>query len=302
MKKLIYFIIILAISIQVNASEKDARKSYVLAKQDYQKQGCEFIEISELSDLRDDIRQIYLIINGLDLENEDIHENNLIAAKNIQNKIKCLKYYEEFTSKSLEKIIENYPSSEVAYDLVKSNEINNHLKLIDFVEQSSDRTIKDLKTELDIWVNDFEISLENFINEKKEELKKIEEEKKETEKRLASYTNEPLTKTEMQDFQKQLLECFTIPAGVKHEFLDKEFEIIITVNENRSINTVDAVGLKELDMSIEQDSNNFAINQLLISSMKKAFSKEGCKILKLPQKKYHTWKKINFSIKLEDFL
>jgi len=89
------------------SSEEKAREMYVKAKSDLLKNSC-------------DLDLIATKFTGLYLETEPITEINI--AELIDEVKICGNYYKNNTLPVFEYIIQNYPSTEVAYNLMSSNE------------------------------------------------------------------------------------------------------------------------------------------------------------------------------------
>ena len=144
MKKLL--ILLLLVPSLSWGDEKNARELYVNAKSNLMNNGCDFeLIFTQITDLL------------LDLDTSDV-KNTLQIANEVIN---CGNYYKKNTLPVFDKIINDYPSTEVAYNLMNGNEylskeyINTVLKFIEYgvsnlspVIPMTDTEINDLKKQL----------------------------------------------------------------------------------------------------------------------------------------------------------
>ena len=131
MKKLL--ILLLLVPSLSWGDEKNARELYVNAKSNLMNNGCDFeLIFTQITDLL------------LDLDTSDV-KNTLQIANEVIN---CGNYYKKNTLPVFDKIINDYPSTEVAYNLMNGNEylskeyINTALK---FIEDGVSSLSSDLK-------------------------------------------------------------------------------------------------------------------------------------------------------------
>jgi len=225
-------------------SEEKARELYVKAKTDLMKNGCNFELLSS--------RLVNLIVDTYP-KSEGSVENMIETVNEV---LDCGKFYKENTMPIFDKIINDYPSTEVAYDLISSDEyVNRELleKSLNFLEQR----VKDLST------GKF-YSAQDLID---------------------IVENEPMTISEIENLTKQLQSCLKLSSPIT-DFKDLKPVIYIKVNPDRTVRSTNLVNKDKLS------DPNFRV---AAEAAERAINSPECYRLDLPPNKYEQWKEINFT-------
>ena len=184
-------------------SEKKAREIFVNAKKDYATTGC------TSADLFKNQKEITEFVTDLVL---GISKKTLTVVKGsvmhyqeeLDEKIVCYKAYLEVLAPAYNQIIDKFPETEVAYNIMTSGEYiaNNQVEIINQNLKLISSKLKELDEELKDEAKSFKVDkdiLDKAIDEIKKEKKK----------------SEPMTVAEVYELTKQIHSCLELNIGAK---------------------------------------------------------------------------------------
>ncbi len=119
----------------------------------------------------------------------------------------------------------------------------------------------------------------NKRNEKKKEIERVDETKVEDDVNVAKL-GEKLTISEKDAIRRQFYRCWIVPAGAKNI---QDYKVSIKLTLNKEGEVINSKILNKVKMN-----NSFF--RTLAESAVRAVNHPDCKQLKVPKKKYETWK------------
>ncbi len=260
-------------------SEEKARKLYVQSEIEFKKKGCSINEFkSHIGKVSTFVFQVNLMTETNYTKNEvidlitDIGDTVLFFER-------CAQPFLDEVVTRYEKIVIDYPSTEVAYKIIERGDYisSEEAKQITDVVSSISKNYKNIKIKYGI----------KDKMEKKDEL--IDFKAKDVEQDIQEIITEeekiPMTVSDVYELQNQIYGCLNISGFKAEKFKSIKPIIIIEVNRNRTIESAKLYNKEKLsdpDFRVAAEAALRAVNN------------PDCSPLKLPKDKYNTWKEIKF--------
>jgi hypothetical protein len=247
--------------------EAEARKIFVENSIKLKDSGCSIISL--IAGFSDNI-----FLN--ELGNEKTSEDQINSVFKI---IECLNLYKKDILPISEKLINEFPETEAAFELVTGYYLSR--KEVDQLEKLllNLLNIKDVGSLADL------LSLKNTIEEKKND--KINDETKDSNYPKKS-KEKSLTRDEISNLKNQMKNCWTPPAGV---VIKKGDQIKVQAEYKQDGKVID-FKVRVIDSNFSKYDENY---KLIEESAIRTFLHPDCEYPNLPLEKYDAWKKITFT-------